>query len=59
LTLSNLIIWYSDLVKSVSNGIQVNAIYTDIKKAFDTVDNNILIYKLRVIGGQWLNYFVG
>lgn len=29
--------------------IQVDAIYTDIKKAFDTVDNNILINKLKLM----------
>jgi|UniRef100_A0A2S2QTS6 hypothetical protein len=33
-----------------SNGIQVEAVYTDIKKAFDTVNINILIDKLKVIG---------
>lgn len=38
-TLTNCMVYYSDLVYSISNGIQVNAVYTDIKKAFDVVNN--------------------
>jgi hypothetical protein len=43
-------IYYYDLVQSVSNGVQIDAIYTDIKKAFDTINIDILINKLGIIG---------
>lgn len=43
-------IFYSDLAQSISNGVQVDVVYTDIKKAFDTIHFNILINKLEIIG---------
>jgi sarcosine oxidase/L-pipecolate oxidase len=59
-TLTNLMTFYTDLLHSVSNGVQVDAVYTDIKKAFDTININILIDKLIIIGVRdpillWLN----
>jgi hypothetical protein len=49
-TLTNLMTSYSDLLHLVIKGVQVDAIYTDIKKAFDTVNIDILINKLNFIG---------
>jgi hypothetical protein len=46
-TLTNLMTFYSDLLHSVS--IQDDAVYTDMKKEFDTVNIDILINKLNVI----------
>lgn len=46
---TNLILFYQYLVDNVSKGFQVDAIYTDIRKAFDTVDHKLLINKLSSI----------
>jgi len=45
-TTINLLVYYTDLISHISKGIQVDAIYTDIKKAFDSVDLSILVKKL-------------
>lgn len=45
-----LLVYYSILIQAVSSGKQVDVVYTDLKKAFDTVDHKILISKLRNIG---------
>lgn len=45
----NLLVYHSFLVL-VSCGKQVDVVYTDWKKAFDTTDHNILIGKLKKIG---------
>jgi len=47
--MTNLLVYYTDLVSLVSKGIQVDALYTDIKKAFDSVDHSILLKKLELI----------
>ncbi|HZD81726.1 MAG TPA: reverse transcriptase family protein, partial [Nitrososphaeraceae archaeon] len=52
-----------DFVYEVSNnlemGFQVSSIFLDIRKAFDTVDHNILLYKLKDAGfeGEMLSWF--
>lgn len=51
-TLTSLMVYYSDLVHSISNGIQVDAVYIDFKKAFDTVNINILINKFKIMGAH-------
>lgn len=49
-TLSNLLI-YSDFVStSLNSGFQVDTVYLDFKKAFDSVNHSILLNKLYVIG---------
>ncbi|KAG7297157.1 hypothetical protein JYU34_020130 [Plutella xylostella] len=49
-TNSNLLSFMSRVVPSVDAGVQVDAAYFDFKKAFDTVDNDILLTKLAAIG---------
>ncbi|XP_050520711.1 uncharacterized protein LOC126894076 [Daktulosphaira vitifoliae] len=46
-------------VTIVENGGQVDVIYTDLKKAFDTVDITILLCKLKLLGihGPLLSWF--
>jgi len=58
-TSTNLLVFYSDLISTVESGGQVDVIYTDLKKAFDTVDIKILLYKLKLMGvhGTLLNWF--
>ena len=49
-TLTNLIV-YSDYVANALNDYkQVDSIYLDFKKAFDSVDHSILVYKLQNVG---------
>lgn len=33
----------------ITNGVQIDEVYTDIKKAFDTIYFNIIINKLNII----------
>lgn len=50
-------------MSKISKGVQVDAVYTDIKKTFDSVDLSILIKKLESVGivGQmetWLKSYL-
>lgn len=58
-TVTNLLIYYTDLMTVVSKGGRVDAIYTDLKKAFDSVDHSILIKKLNIlgVGNPMINWF--
>lgn len=49
-TVSNLVNYVNNLSKSVDAKIQVDAVYTDFSSAFDKVDHNILIAKLKRYG---------
>ncbi|XP_050527790.1 uncharacterized protein LOC126897890 [Daktulosphaira vitifoliae] len=42
-TITNLLVFYTNIVSTVTNGGRVDAIYTDMKKAFDTVNHKVLI----------------
>lgn len=58
-TVSNLVSLVSELSVALDRGQQVDAVYTDIGKAFDRVDHKILISKLDNFGinGKLLNWF--
>jgi Reverse transcriptase (RNA-dependent DNA polymerase) len=47
---SNLMIYTKPLFDAVENNIQVDAIYTDFSKAFDSIDHKILLNKLNILG---------
>lgn len=49
-TTTNLLTYYTDLISYISKGIQVDAVYTNIRKAFDSVDSSILVKKLEIVG---------
>lgn len=49
-TTSNLLNFMMYVVPNVDAGVQVDAAYFDFKKAFDLVDNDILLEKLAAIG---------
>ncbi|KAG6440576.1 hypothetical protein O3G_MSEX001291 [Manduca sexta] len=49
-TATNLLNFMAQVVPAVDAGLQVDAAYFDFKKAFDTVDNDILLKKLAKIG---------
>ena len=62
-TLTNLIEYYSYLNESFGNRCQVDAIYTDFSKAFDKVNQRILLLKLSHLGFRretiiWLRSFL-
>jgi len=46
----NLLIYYIDLVTTVQENGQIDAVYTDQRKAFDSVNFCILISKLAQLG---------
>lgn len=58
-TVTNLILFNDFLTNSMSNGKQVDVIYTDYSKAFDKINHKILIIKLNNIGirGDLLRWF--
>ncbi|XP_030021091.2 uncharacterized protein LOC115440776 [Manduca sexta] len=58
-TATNLLNFMAQVVPAVDAGLQVDAAYFDFKKAFDTVDNDILLKKLAKIGctPHLLNFF--
>ncbi len=49
-TQTNLLVYLTDIVDSISNGGQVDTIYTDFSKAFDRVSHNLLLQELNVYG---------
>ena len=49
-TLQQLLIFLSDIYNSYELGLQTDVIYTDFKKAFDTVPHDELLFKLWSIG---------
>lgn len=56
--MSNLLIFFNDVLKWVDEGSSVDVIYLDFKKAFDKVPHERLLLKLRAygIGGALLNW---
>lgn len=49
-TNTNLMLFVSDIIEKVDQGLQVDAVYTDFSKAFDKVNHNILLEKLHLYG---------
>ena len=49
-TTSNLLNYTANILPTVDSGIQVDAAYFDFKKAFDLVDNDVLLKKLAAVG---------
>lgn len=49
-TMSNLATFVNNISNSMDNNYQVDCIYTDLAKAFDVVDHNILMNKLQGYG---------
>ena len=51
------------ITKSIDDGIYTIGIFIDIKKAFDTIDHNILLQKLHFLGvrgvaNSWLTSYL-
>jgi hypothetical protein len=62
-TVTNLAIFKQYIFDSFSSNTQTNVVYTDFEKAFDRVDHNLLIEKLKNYGINnpllsWLNSFL-
>lgn len=62
-TVTNLIEFTNYALKSIESGSQVDAIYTDIRKAFDQVRHRYLIQKLNELGVhscllEWINSYL-
>ena len=61
--LSQLIEHYDNIIEAVSSGKNMDVIYLDFSKAFDVVDHNILIRKIKSLGicgkiGRWIYNFI-
>ncbi len=46
---TNLLIYTNYLSEALENGSQVDAVYTDFSKAFDSVNHELLLEKLIVV----------
>lgn len=49
-TTTNLAIFCNYCISAVENGLQTDVLYTDFIKAFDRVNHDVLIYKLKMLG---------
>ncbi len=61
--LSQLLAHYDKILKHMENGMNVDTVYLDFSKAFDKVDHQIIIEKLKIlgIGGKilkWIKSFL-
>ncbi|CAD6215467.1 GSCOCG00011207001-RA-CDS, partial [Cotesia congregata] len=58
-TTTNLYIYTDYIYNALNHGFSVHALYTDFSKAFDTVNHDILVEKLKCHGvtGKALNWF--
>lgn len=58
-TTTNLVSFVDEVTKGMEGGGQVDAVYTDYRKAFDRLDHSILLAKLYAagIGGDLLRWF--
>ena len=45
-TATNLAVYHSFVSRALDEGLQVDTVYTDFQKAFDTVDHTVLLHKL-------------
>lgn len=62
-TSTNLILYQNYIIKALENKKQVDAIYTDLAKAFDRVNHELLIAKLNSIGiigqvSEWIRSYL-
>jgi len=48
--MTNPLVYYINLVSLINKGIQVDAVYTDIREAFGSVNLSILVKKLEYNG---------
>lgn len=60
---SNLLLYQDFINSAIEEGSQVDAVYTDFKKTFDSVDYTLLLCKLRAFGIdgsmlKWLSSFI-
>lgn len=58
-TITNLSIYHDFLVEHLNRGLAIDSIYTDLSRAFDTVNINLLLRKLQAYGvcGTTLSWF--
>ena len=49
-TITNLVVYQSDLLDALEKNYQVDAIYTDFSRAFDRINHELLMARLRAIG---------
>lgn len=49
-TVTNLLIYTTDLFEEIDNNKQIDSVYTDFRKAFDRVDHKILLEKIAFNG---------
>ena len=62
-SLTQLLIFYDDILSELSLDQNVDVIYTDFAKYFDKVDIGILLHKVKHLGisgeiGEWLHSFL-
>ena len=62
-TSSNLVTFWDDITLMADQSLSVSIIYTDLRKAFDSVPYDLLLYKLEKLGvgarvGAWLRDFL-
>lgn len=63
LTMKNICIFKYDILNSFNNQSQTDVIYADMEKAFDRINNKLLIHQLKTCGfteplNSWFHLFL-
>ena len=57
-TSTNLVVYIEDIMRPLNKDMSVHSIYTDLTRAFDTVNIDLLLRKLQGYGTKWFGSYL-